>query len=120
MVSKNGVNSIMGELDDRARLYETRFAHDEEMRFKAEARGCRKIGMWAASEIGLEGEAATLYAKEVIASNIDEPGLDDVKRKIMADFEKQGLEIEEHVINKQIETCMKQAKLELLEEIENS
>lgn len=108
----------MSDLDKRRDAYETRFAHDAELRFKAEARCCKKVGLWAAQKMGLDGEAANLYAKEVIAANLEEPGYDDIKRKIMGDFTSKGLDISEHTVDKEITRCNDEAIGELSEEEE--
>ena len=72
----------MSTLDDREKGFERKFAHDAEMQFKAEARRNRLLGHWAAEKMGISGEAADVYAKEVIASDFEEAGDEDVYRKV--------------------------------------
>jgi hypothetical protein len=74
----------MNEFDKREEAFEKKFALDEEQKFKAQARRNRLLGLWAAEKLGIAGDAATAYAKEVVAADFDEAG--GVLRKLMADF----------------------------------
>lgn len=103
----------MSSFDNRKDAFESKYAHDQEMIFKAEARCCKLLGLWLAGEMGLAGAHADAYAKEVVGANLDEPGFDDVKRKVMADIKDKGLNISEHMIDRQIEKCFAEAKAQL-------
>lgn len=76
----------MTTFDDRERAYETKFAHDAELNFKAEARRNRLLGEWAAGLLGKSGDDARAYALTVVTSDFDEPGDEDVYRKLAADL----------------------------------
>lgn len=76
----------MTTFDDRERAYEAKFAHDAEMNFKAEARRNRLLGEWAAALLGKSGDDARSYALTVVTSDFDEPGDEDVYRKLSADL----------------------------------
>ena len=76
----------MTTFEDRERAYETKFAHDAELRFKAEARRNRLLGEWAAGVLGKTGDEARTYALTVVTSDFDEPGEDDVFRKLANDL----------------------------------
>jgi hypothetical protein len=76
----------MTSFDKREEGFEKKFAHDEEQRFKAEVRRNKLLGLWAAEKLGLTGDAAGAYAKEVIAADFEEAGDADVVRKVLADF----------------------------------
>ncbi|HEY8189743.1 MAG TPA: DUF1476 domain-containing protein [Micavibrio sp.] len=104
----------MSSFDNRKDAFESKYAHDQEMMFRAEARCCKLFGLWLAGEMGLAGAEADLYAKEVVSSNLDEAGFDDVKRKVMADIKTKGLDISEHIIDRQLEKSMAEAKAQLL------
>ena len=83
----------MTTFDDRERAYEAKFAHDEELNFKAEARRNRLLGEWAAGLLGKTGDDARSYALTMVASDFDEPGDEDVYRKLahdLADFAEAG------------------------------
>ncbi|WP_282602493.1 DUF1476 domain-containing protein [Paracoccus sp. PARArs4] len=77
----------MTTFDDRERAYESKFAHDAELRFKAEARRNRLLGEWAAELLGKTGDDARAYAMSVVTSDFEEPGEEDVFRKVAADLD---------------------------------
>ncbi|QRZ15341.1 DUF1476 domain-containing protein [Paracoccus methylovorus] len=76
----------MTTFDDRERAHEAKFAHDAELNFKAEARRNRLLGEWAAGLLGKTGDDARAYALTVVKSDFDEPGDDDVLRKLTSDL----------------------------------
>ncbi|WP_265500576.1 DUF1476 domain-containing protein [Paracoccus beibuensis] len=76
----------MSTFDDRERAYEAKFAHDADLRFKAEARRNRLLGEWAAGLLGKTGDEARSYAVSVVTSDYEEPGEEDVFRKVEADL----------------------------------
>jgi hypothetical protein len=77
----------MTTFDDRENAFENKFAHDEEMKFKAEARCNKMLGLWAAELMGKSGDEAAEYAKTVIIADFEEAGHEDVVRKVAADLE---------------------------------
>ena len=81
----------MTTFDKREEGFEKQFAHDEELKFKATARRNKLLGLWAAEKLGLSGPAADAYAKEVVLADFEEPGDDDVLRKVRKDFEAKGV-----------------------------
>lgn len=76
----------MTTFNDRERAYESKFAHDADLRFKAEARRNRLLGEWAAGQLGKTGEDARAYAMTVVSADFAEPGEEDVFRKVEADL----------------------------------
>ena len=76
----------MNTFDDRENAFENKYAHDEEMKFKAEARRNKLLGLWAAEILGKTGEDADAYAKEVVLSDFEEAGHEDVVRKVAGDL----------------------------------
>ncbi len=80
----------MTTFDDRKDAFEKKFAHDEELRFKATARRNKLLGLWAAEKLGKTGGEAETYAKSVVMSDFQEAGDDDVLRKVRADLEATG------------------------------
>lgn len=106
----------MTGFDERKDAFEKKFAMDEEMAFKAEARCCKLFGLWAAEQLGLTGADADAYAREVIASNLEEVGFDDVKRKVMPDFAAKGLDLPENLIEKKLGEFHEEAKRQLMDE----
>ncbi|WP_341703923.1 DUF1476 domain-containing protein [Ferrovibrio sp.] len=86
----------MTTFDDRKDAFEKKHAHDEELAFKAVARRNKLMGLWIAEQIGLSGEKAEAYAKDVVAADLEEAGDEDVVRKIMADLAVYKLDLSEH------------------------
>ncbi len=76
----------MSTFDDRENAFENKFAHDAEMQFKAEARRNKLLGLWAAELLGKSGDEADAYAKEVVKSDFEEAGDEDVYRKVSGDL----------------------------------
>jgi hypothetical protein len=76
----------MTTFDKREEGFEKKFAHDEELKFKATARRNKLLGLWAAAELGKTGTDADAYAKEVVVADFEEAGDDDVVRKVVTDL----------------------------------
>jgi hypothetical protein len=76
----------MTSFDQRKDAFESKFAHDEELRFKATARRNKLLGLWAAEKLGKSGPEADAYAKSVVLADFEEAGDDDVLRKVRADL----------------------------------
>jgi hypothetical protein len=76
----------MSTFDDRETAFEAKFAHDEEMQFKAEARANKLLGLWAAELLGKSGDEAEAYAKTVVVADFEEAGNEDVIRKVAGDL----------------------------------
>lgn len=102
----------MTTFNDRERAFENKYAHDQEMVFKAVARRNRKIGMWAAALLGRTAEQAEAYAMEVIRADFEEAGHEVVVRKIAADL---GTLADEATINAKMAEFLSEAKAELSE-----
>lgn len=81
----------MTTFDKREEGFEKKFAHDEELKFKAYARRNKLLGLWAASELGKTGADAEAYAKEVVLADFEEAGDDDVVRKVVRDLAAKGV-----------------------------
>jgi hypothetical protein len=96
----------MNTFDDRKKGFENKFAHDEELRFKATARRNKLLGLWAAEKLGLSGDAAADYAHEVVAADFEEAGDDDVVRKVVGDFKAKNVDQSEHQIRRTMDELM--------------
>ena len=88
----------MSEFNKRQEGFEKKYALDEEQKFKAEARRNRLLGLWAAEKLGMSGDAANAYAKEVVAADFEEAGDGDVLRKVLGDFSAKGVALTEQAI----------------------
>jgi hypothetical protein len=96
----------MTNFEDREKGYERKFAHDEELKFKATARRNRLLGLWAAEQLGISGDEAQAYAREVIKADLEIPGDDDVFRKIRRDFDGKGIQKSDHQIRSKMVDLM--------------
>jgi hypothetical protein len=85
----------MTTFDKREEGFEKKYALDEEQKFKAEARRNKLLGLWAAEQLGLSGDAANDYAKTVVAADFEEAGDADVVRKVLGDLTGKGVAITE-------------------------
>ncbi len=103
----------MSAFEDRENAFENKFAHDAEMQFKAEARRNKLVGLWAAGLLGKDGDAAADYAKEVVKSDFEEAGDEDVYRKLSADL---GALADEATIRTKMAECLAEAKAQLMDE----
>jgi hypothetical protein len=106
----------MSNFDDRRDGFEKKHALDQELIFKAEARGCKLFGLWMAEKLGKTGDAADAYAREVIASNLKEVGFGDVIEKVMIDVHNHNLDISAHILEKKIEEFFEIAKEQIASE----
>jgi len=103
----------MDDLEKREKAEEAKFAKDAEFRFKAEARRNKLLGLWAAELMGLSAEEADKYAIEVIKSDFEEAGDEDVFRKIRGDFDAKKIEQSDHQIRRTMEELMAKAVKQL-------
>ena len=99
----------MARFEDREKGFERKFAHDEELKFKATARRNRLLGLWAAEQMGITGDAAQAYAREVIKADLVEPGEEDVFRKIRGDFDAKGVSQSDHQIRRKMADLLGEA-----------
>lgn len=104
----------MTTFDDRERSYEAKFAHDADLRFKAEARRNRLLGEWAAELLGKTGDEARSYALTVVSSDFEEPGDDDVFRKLAGDLEGRA---DAATIRAKMAEMMDEAKRQVIDEV---
>jgi hypothetical protein len=92
--------------DQRKTGEEARYALDQELRFKANARRNKLLGLWAAEQLGLSGEDASAYAIEVVKADFEAPGEEDVFQKVQGDFASKGVQVTEHQIRRQMDELM--------------
>lgn len=99
----------MTTFDKREEAFEKKFAHDEELRFKASARRDKLLGLWAAEKLGLTGDKAAEYATSVVVADLEEAGDEDVFRKIRADFDAAGVAQSDHQIRRAMDELLAEA-----------
>jgi len=96
----------MSNMKDRENAFENKFAHDEELKFKAEARRNKLLGLWAAELLGKTGDDAEAYAKSVIMADFEEVGDEDVFRKVRADFDDGGVDQSDHQLRHKMDELL--------------
>ena len=104
----------MASMDERRDAAEKKFAHDEELRFKAMARRNKLLGLWAAEKLGKSGADAEAYARSVIMADFEESGEEDVFRKIRKDFDAANVAETDAEIRAKMEELLAKAKLDVL------
>lgn len=107
----------MTTFDEREKGFEAKYKHDQELRFKVNARRNKLLGLWAAEMIGLTGDQAAAYAREVIEADFDEPGDADVLRKVLTDLQAKGVDKSEHQVRKQMDELMTVARDQIMQEV---
>lgn len=107
----------MSTFNEREKAFEDKYKHDQDLQFRTEVRRNKLLGKWVATELlGLEGDAVEAYAKDVVASDMDEPGPDDVIRKIMVDLEAKAVDFSEHRLRHRMDELMVEAKQQIMTE----
>ncbi len=96
----------MAQFDDRKKAFESKFAHDQALEFKAQARRNKLLGLWAAEKLGVSGADAEAYAKTVVAADFEEAGDEDVFRKIRGDFDAKGVDQSDHQIRREMDDLL--------------
>jgi hypothetical protein len=99
----------MSSFDKREEGFEKKFALDEEQKFKAEVRRNKLLGLWAAEKLGLAGDAATAYSKEVVAADFEEAGDQDVQNKVVKDLTAKGVAVTAAEVRVKMDELMAQA-----------
>ena len=107
----------MTTFDNREKDFEAKFKHDEELKFKVMVRRNKLLGLWAAEHLELEAEAADAYARQVVEADFEEPGEEDVFRKVFGDLEAKGAGVSEHQVRKQMEELMGTAQTQIMEDV---
>ena len=103
----------MSSFDKREEGFEKKYALDEEQKFKAEARRNKLLGLWTAEQLGLSGDEAAAYAKDVVAADFEEAGDGDVLRKVQGDLAAKGVAITEPAIRAKMDELMATAVLQV-------
>ena len=103
----------MSRFDEREKEFEARFKHDQELAFKVTVRRNKLLGLWAARHLGLVGDAADAYAKEVVAADFVKPGDSDVIAKVAKDFADKGIAIGAAQIADELQRSAAEAKKQL-------
>jgi hypothetical protein len=104
----------MTGFDNREKGFEAKFSHDEDTKFRIRSRRNKLLGLWVAKAFGLSGAAADSYAADVVASDMDRPGDDDMIEKIMADVAARGAKLDVAAIKKELAAIEPVAREQIL------
>jgi hypothetical protein len=103
----------MTTFDNREKAYEKKFALDQDLKFRAEARRNKMLAEWAAAKLGILGDALGDYVKAVRRADLEEKGDDDVFRKIRKDFDEKGVPIQDSEIRQAMSEFLAKAVTEI-------
>jgi hypothetical protein len=106
----------MAGIEDRKDAFENKYAHDQEVQFKVNARASKMMGLWAAEQMGLKGSEADAYAKQIVMVDLEEAGFADVKRRIMKDFADKKVSVSDHVFERELEKKLAEAKTQVMQD----
>ncbi len=106
----------MSQFNDRQKAFENKFKRDQEFEFKINARRNKLLGLWAAQQLSLDSDAAEIYAKEVVVSDFEEPGDDDVLQKVFGDLQGKGVDTSEHLVRKEMDRLLSVAREQISSE----
>lgn len=106
----------MTTFEDREKSFEKKYQHDEQLKFKVNARRNKLLGLWAAEKMGITAADAEAYAKTIVASDFNRPGHDDVIEKIIADFKAHSLTIADHTVRHEADRLLVVAKQQIMKE----
>ncbi len=109
----------MSTFNERQKGFEAKYKHDKDIQFKATARRNKLLGLWAAELMGIEGDAADAYGREVVQSDFEEPGDDDVLRKVHGDLQAKGIDQSEKQVRKRMDDLMGDARNQIMTEIKD-
>ena len=93
----------MTSFKDREKAEEAKFAHDAELEFKVNARRVKLLGLWVAEQLGMTGEIAEVYARDLVQVDFTEPGQEDVFGKVWADIQAKEAKVSEHQVRREME-----------------
>jgi hypothetical protein len=106
----------MNQFNDREKAFEAKFARDEELMFKVTARRNKLLGLWAAEKMGMSPSEGQAYAAEVIKSDFEEAGHEDVYRKVKGDLDAKHVDVSEHQLRREMDDQLTEAKRQVMEE----
>ena len=102
--------------NDRKKGFEAKFKVDEEMEFKVSARRNKLLGLWLAEKLGLPESEHDAYAKEVVLADLEEPGVEDIMRKVLNDIEDRGAKVSESEVRLKLDELLSIALKEFASE----
>ncbi len=105
---------MASSFNDREKGFEAKYRHDQETEFKINARRNKLLGLWAAAQMQITGADADAYAREVVVADFEEPGDDDVLRKVLGDFKAKNVAMDQLRLRKEMDRLMQEARDQIL------
>lgn len=106
----------MTGMDDRKKAFENKYALDQELMFRIEARAVKLFSLFLAEKMGLGADEAKLFAGSVVSANLDEPGFDDVKRAVRPALAEKRIDMSDEAIDSQLSHFMEEARVQIMNE----
>jgi len=106
----------MEALHERERAFESKFSHDEELKFRVLVRRAKLLGLWAAERMDLEGEKAQAYAKMLVHKDLELPGHKALREQLKADLAQRGVELSDHRLGEKMAELLDRAEREIMQE----
>ena len=103
----------MTNMDDRQKAFETKYALDQELMFRIEARTAKLFGLWIADKLGMAADEAKIFAGSIVSANLDEPGFEDVKRAVRPALAAKNIEISDHVLDSELDRMLEEARVQI-------
>ena len=103
-------------LNERQKAFENKFKNDQDMQFRVQTRAVKQFGFWAAEKLNLSGEDAECYAAQVVDADFEEPGVEDVFRKVLADFKAKNVEADKSDMQRVFDEKLAAAKASVMDE----
>jgi len=105
---------IMTTFDEREHAFEAKLAHDEELKFKARARRDKRLGLWAAAELGMSGAEAEDFARRLVTAEIEKDSAGQIFKTVRAGFDRAGVDIPDHEIRRKMDELLVAAVEEIM------
>lgn len=106
----------MTDMNDRQKSFEAKYALDQDVMFKIEARTAKLFGLWLAEMMGLDEAASKLFAAEMVSSNLDEPGFEDVKRAARPKLQEHNIDLTDAELDINLDKFMELARIQITED----
>ncbi|GGE30813.1 hypothetical protein GCM10011367_01440 [Marinicauda pacifica] len=100
----------MPNFNDREKAFENKYVHDQDLEFKAQVRRNRLLAAWAGELMGLSADEIDAYKKELVKVDFEEPGDEDVFRKVRADFDAKNVDQSDHQLRRTMDELMAEAR----------
>lgn len=106
----------MTDMNDRQKAFEAKYALDQDVMFRIEARTAKLFGLWLAEKMGLNDDEAKLFAAEMVSSNLDEPGFEDLKRAARPKLQAHNIDLTDNELDVHLDKFLEEARVQITED----